>query len=117
MARHKHIVLGLDDCEIIGLALPEKAETPTPSDEPRISEPLLGIIDGVNTVFHSESIIDRSDLKKAEYVYYNGVLLESGASNDYSVSESIPGSGYDTITFVFSPKPGDKLEIKYIPIV
>jgi hypothetical protein len=48
------------------------------------------------------------------FVYYNGVRLELGVGNDYTLSESVPGNGFDTVTLPFAPvPPKDKLTADY----
>jgi hypothetical protein len=117
MAKHKHFVLDLEEGEIIGYALPAEGATPGPASDPRVREALIGIINGINTVFYSAQYIDRSVTGKEEWVLYNGQWFREGASNDYVVSESGGvGTGYDTITFAFPPRVGDVLEIVYIPV-
>jgi len=116
VAKHKHLVLDLERCDVVGIALPAEAGGGTGTD-PRIREDLQGTINSVNKVFTTLSYIDRTDPKKSEWVYYNGILMREGVGNDYVASESGgAGTGYDTITFDFAPKVGDSLEIIYIPV-
>jgi hypothetical protein len=114
--KHLHVVLDLDECEPIGLALP--AEAPgTAASELRFREKLVGTINAINTVFTTTQFVDRSVAGKEEWVYYNGRLFEEGLGCDYVASESGGvGTGYDTFTFAFAPRPGDKVEIIYIPV-
>jgi len=45
---------------------------------------------------------------------YDGRDMFVGASNDYTVSESGGvGTGFDTVTFTFAPKVGDRLTADY----
>lgn len=46
-------------------------------------------------------------------LYFNGQRLESGAGNDFTVSESSPGDGYDTVTLLFVPVAGDTFWADY----
>jgi hypothetical protein len=46
----------------------------------------------------------------SERVYLNGVLMEPGAGNDYTVGNLSPL----TITFLFVPTPTDKIRINYL---
>jgi hypothetical protein len=103
---------GDDDTEFVTLAdikllLGELALGPSTAG----SIPLAGSIDGANTVFTSPTPWTRDDT--AESVYYNGVRLTEGIGNDYVATESVPAAGYDTLTFTFSPQPGDILTIDF----
>ena len=116
MAKHQHIVVNPDTCDIVGICLPEESTGSTTSA--RIRQALVGLINGFNTDFTSQSLVDRSDLEKSEWVYYNGQLLTEGTTDDYVASEGGGvGTGYDTFTMNFVPKDGDRLEIIYIPVV
>lgn len=77
---------------------------------------LSGAINGVNSVFLSSVKFSR-DLGQKESLYLNGVLLEDGAGNDYDVTESVPTTGYDTVTLAGPPKAGDKLTLDFVPFV
>lgn len=79
-----------------------------------IDQPLLGIIDGINTVFTTTTIFKHTLLFK-EIFYINGQRQRVGAANDYTVSESTPLAGLDTITVTYSPRVGDVLTIDYYP--
>lgn len=46
----------------------------------------------------------------SENVYFNGVLMEPGAGNDYTVGTNTPL----TITFLFTPTPTDKIRVSYL---
>jgi hypothetical protein len=46
----------------------------------------------------------------SENVYFNGVLMEPGAGNDYTVGTYAPL----TITFLFTPTPTDKIRVSYL---
>ena len=76
----------------------------------QIQRPLVGAIDGVNTVFTSPTNWVRSAITQ-EAVYYNGQRLIEGPGNDYIATESVPAAGFDTVTFSFAPIPGDVLTI------
>jgi len=53
-----------------------------------------------------------------EVLKYNGQILLSGSGNDYVASESGGvGTGYDTITLEFTPRPGSNWLIDYTPDV
>lgn len=72
----------------------------------------IEFVDGIRTVFMTVEKF-RHDGVSDEHVYYNGMKLKEGAGNDYEVSESNPGGGYDTVTFEFTPRIGDELAIDY----
>ena len=78
----------------------------------RISQSLTGPIDGLNTVFIS-SVPFLHDALRQEMFYINGIRQRVGVGNDYVVSESVPSFGYDTITVIYAPKPGDVLLIDF----
>ena len=69
-------------------------ETPTP------------LPNGVATVF----TVTGACVAGAEHVYLNGVLMEPGVGNDYTVGVLSPF----TITMLFTPTSTDKLRISYI---
>lgn len=73
---------------------------------------LLGVKDGVNTVFTTPDLFVRTPF--TETVYRNGDVQEEGIASDYAVSESVPGNGYDTITFDIAPRNWEKATIDYI---
>jgi len=60
---------------------------------------------GVVTVFTATG----NAVPGSERVYLNGVLMESGAGNDYTVTNTPL-----TITFLFVPTPTDKIRINYL---
>jgi len=78
----------------------------------RISQALTGAIDAVNTVYTS-SVPFLHDALRQEMFYINGIRQRVGVGNDYVVSESVPFFGYDTITVIYAPKPGDVLLIDF----
>lgn len=73
---------------------------------------LLGVMNGVNRVFMTPGIFVNQLGGDTLQLYYNGQrLLEV---DDYTLSESGgSGPGYDTVTLLFAPKPGDKLTADY----
>lgn len=82
----------------------------------RFREELAGLINGANTTFTTSRPFDRSVLGHYEWVLFNGQWIREGVSNDYVAIESGgSGSGYDTIVTNFVPKPGDVLEIVFVP--
>jgi hypothetical protein len=77
--------------------------------------PLVGAINGANTVFTTPDDFEHDPSGASIAVYYNGMRLEGGTGCDYTVSESGgAGTGFDTVTLTFAPKSGDKLLADYI---
>ena len=70
-------------------------ETPTP------------LPNGVATVF----AVTGAAVAGTEHVYFNGVLMEPGVGNDYTVNQLAPAF---TITMLFTPTSTDKIRISYI---
>ena len=102
--------------------------TPLPQDGPalvgaagptgtarHIGQNLLGSQDGINTVFTTPLKFIRNAVTK-EIVFLNGVRLREGVGNDYVVSESVPGTGFDTLTFSMPPAVAAHLTIDYVPV-
>ena len=52
----------------------------------------------------------------APAVYLNGIRQRLGPTCDYTLSESSPGDGYDTITFNTPPRDGDNVAVDYNPV-
>jgi hypothetical protein len=75
----------------------------------------VGPRDGINLVFTTPDYFFVSTYVSCS-VYRNGVRLESGTDNDYTIAESGgPGTGYDTVILkAFPPLPPEKLTIDYI---
>lgn len=61
-----------------------------------------GSINGSNTSFS----LANTPVAGSEHVYLNGVLQESGAGNDYTISSA-------TITMLTAPASGEKLRVTY----
>lgn len=61
-----------------------------------------GAINGANTAF----TLANSPVAGSEHVYLNGILQESGAGNDYTVSGA-------NITMLTAPLTGEKLRVSY----
>jgi len=78
----------------------------------RAGVPLAGSINGSNTTF----AFPEPALVGPSYgpsVFYNGQQLLR--VDDYALTESGgPGSGFDTVSLLFAPKPGDKLTADYV---
>ena len=66
-------------------------------------EPANGTIDGTNVTFTLAYPI----VAGSECVYLNGILMDEGAGNDYTISGQ-------TIVFEYPPEAGDKLRVNYI---
>jgi ribose/xylose/arabinose/galactoside ABC-type transport system permease subunit len=78
-------------------------------------QPVTGAINGINLVYTTASPFIHT-LPKKEIFYVNGVRQTVGVGNDYTVSESIPLGGFDTLTMVYyAPRAGDVLTIDYYP--
>ena len=74
---------------------------------------LSGVIDSVNLVFTSPSKFLHTVGGVSIKVYMNGQRLL--LTDDFTISESGgPLTGYDTITFLIAPRPGDKLFADYM---
>lgn len=67
-----------------------------------VRETPSGLINGTNTVYN----LANTPVVGTEQVYHNGLLLDSGAGNDYTISSG-------TITFAEAPLTGDKLLVTY----
>lgn len=61
-----------------------------------------GLINGSNVTF----TLVNTPVVGSEHVYRNGILQESGAGNDYTISGA-------TITYLTAPLTGDKLRVTY----
>lgn len=61
-----------------------------------------GTINGSNTAF----TLANTPVAGSEHVYLNGLLQESGAGNDYTISTN-------TITMLTAPISGDKIRVSY----
>lgn len=61
-----------------------------------------GTVDGVNMTF----TLANAPIAGTEHLYWNGMLLESGAGNDYTISGA-------TITMLFAVQTGEKLRCSY----
>lgn len=76
--------------------------------------PFTGTLNGVNSAFVAEQPFIASGPQK-EAVFRNGVLQEQGAVADYTVAESVPGGGYDTVIFFRPPRTGEKITLDFTP--
>jgi hypothetical protein len=66
-------------------------------------EPANGTIDGTNVTFTLAYPI----VTGSECVYLNGLLMDEGTGNDYTISGQV-------ITFEYAPEADDKLRVNYI---
>ncbi len=83
-----------------------------PASKFRFGVAVVGTINGVNAVFVTPEDFRHDPPRATLSLYFNGQRLFVG--DDFSVSESGgPGTGYDTITTLFAPVPGDKLWADY----
>lgn len=77
---------------------------------------LDGLTNGINKTFTipaSEKFVQSGNIHIRPYL--NGQRLLSGASGDYTVSESGgAGTGYDTVILAVAPKPGDNVTADFI---
>lgn len=62
-----------------------------------------GTINGINTAF---TLAFTPSPAGSEHIYLNGILQESGAGNDYTISGG-------TITYLAAPVSGDKIRVSY----
>ncbi len=85
-----------------------------PPPVPRAGVVLVGPVNGVNQIFTSPDKFIQDPTGSQIAVYYNGDRIELGVGNDYVVSESVPGLGFDTVTLPFAPKVGDKVTADYL---
>ena len=61
-----------------------------------------GAINGANVTY----VLANTPVAGSEHIYLNGILQESGAGNDYTISGA-------TITYLTAPLTGDKLRASY----
>ena len=72
----------------------------------------LGAIDGANTTFLlPEKFAVLTDLLSVE-VYVNGV--RQFLNGDYTIEESVPGDGYDSVEMVYPPATTSRVFVDYI---
>lgn len=84
-----------------------------PASKFRFGVVLSGAIDGANQVFTAPETFRHDPPNLALQLYYNGQrLLET---DDYTVSGPASLQG-DTVTTLFTPKPGDKIWADYIAV-
>jgi len=83
----------------------------------RWSQPLVGAKDGTNLVFRTPEPFLQT-VATAIRVHRNGVLLEMGSGNDYTIEESGgPGTGWDTVVLAaIPPKLWEKLTADYVAV-
>lgn len=61
-----------------------------------------GVMDGVNAQF----TLANAPVLGTEMIFWNGMLLDEGAGNDYTISGAV-------ITLLFAPSAGEKLRVSY----
>lgn len=61
-----------------------------------------GALNGSNTTF----TLANTPVAGSEHVYFNGILLDVGAGNDYTISNAV-------ITTLFAPTAADKIKVSY----
>ena len=67
-----------------------------------VREVPIGDVDGQNTVFE----LQNEPVEGTVMVFVNGILMDEGETNDYTISGRI-------ITFTFAPQTGDKIRVTY----
>lgn len=78
----------------------------------RVGVPLGGAVNGANTVFTTPEAFRNSGGITIS-VYYNGQRIFE--TDDYILSESGGvGTGFNTITVLFTPRAGDRLDADYL---
>lgn len=83
-----------------------------PASKFRFGVVLSGAINGFNSVFTTPEDFRHDPPRAVLSLFFNGQRLFVG--DDFTVSESGgPGTGYDTITALFAPVPGDRLWADY----
>ena len=87
----------------------------TPTVPRHYWQALTGTINGSNLVF-TTSLKFESGTPNRETVKFNGLEKCEGVGGDYTATESVPGTGYDTITFAVPPRAGDVLSIDFQPV-
>lgn len=85
------------------------------ADRYRTGVGLTGAIDGVNQVFTTpgnQKFVHNLPFLTLQ-LYYNSQRLI--LIDDYFISESAgPGTGYDTVILIVTPKAGDKIHADYV---
>jgi hypothetical protein len=80
-----------------------------------VDQPLIGLQNGLNTVF-TTSVKFQHTATLRESLFLNGMRLRHGVASDYIVSESVLGTGYDTVTLAIAPIGVDWLTIDIYPV-
>ena len=86
----------------------------------RDDELLVGAVNGVNQIYflpNTEKALNFDPGVKVK-VFYNGLRLNEGFANDYTIDETAgPGTGFDRITLLHvAPTGVDKLTADYYVI-
>ena len=84
---------------------------------PALIEDLTAQVTGFTPVFTLSSKAYHNTVLGIEIqVALNGIKMREGAGNDFTASESGGvGTGFDTITFNFTPAAGYALLVEYLP--
>ncbi len=107
----------------VGDITPTKPEEPVivPVPEPPlvpiesyfVDQPVVGEIDGSNTVYRTLIPFKRDDSRR-EALFINGLRMVPGADSDYVVRKSdIAVRGYDVIELAYAPRPGDVVTVDF----
>lgn len=108
MAKHLHLVLDLPTGSVDKLALPtDIAGTSIPYE----CAYLIGTLDGVNRTFTLPNPAIHNPPHAQVKIYHNGRRL---LPSEYTMSESVPGGGYDIALLVFAPQVTSRLFADYV---
>lgn len=87
---------------------------------PELTDDLTSQVDGVASSFMLTAggkAFHNPSFQIEITVYLNGQRQVLGATEDYTVSESGgAGTGFDTVSFTFTPRSADRLIVTYLPI-
>jgi hypothetical protein len=86
---------------------------------PRLTDDLTSQATGFTSIFtlNGGAIAFHNTVAGIEmFVHVNGIRQREGGANDFTASESGGGgTGFDTITFTFTPDSGDVILVDYLP--
>ncbi len=95
------------------ILFPMDAETGSSEGGRYFQQPLISTL---NPRIFNTSVAFKHGGVDTEVLLYNGQRLKEGVGHDYVASESGGvGSGYDTITLEFDPRPNSNWFIDYVP--
>lgn len=87
---------------------------------PLITDDLTAQVDGVATSFTLTSggkAFNDPAKQVVMNIYLNGQRQVVGGTEDYTLSESGgAGTGFDTISFTYTPRSADRLIVNYLPL-